>query len=91
MAESKLDEMIRLGQGPSVVRTSRGPGSCSSEIVFDRPDMKKEIPMTLAKMELAGKFHNNPDAMAAAKIKYDESKHTPPSNVDYQKEGHPLD
>ena len=91
MAESKLDEMIRLGQAPACVRMTDGPGSCSHELIFDRPNPHKDIPHTLKQMELDGKFHNNPSAMAAATIKFDEAKNTPPSNVDYEKGGHPLD
>ena len=90
MEETKLEEMIRLRQPPGLAGVSDGPGSGIHEMVFDRPDIHKEIPMTLAKMEAAGRL-KDPSAMAAAKVKMDSLKHKPREKLDYQKGDHPLD
>lgn len=69
---------------------SDGPGSSVGQLVFDRPNMKKDIPLTLRRMEQDGKL-NNPDSMKAAMLKYKESQSLPDEKIDYNKGGHPLD
>lgn len=61
-----------------------------NEIVFDRPDVAKEVKLTLKKMEADGKL-NTPELMRAAQVKYEELKDRPAEKIDYQKEGHPLE
>lgn len=77
-------------RAPALHRLSDGPGSGANQLVFDRPNMKKDIPLTLKRMEADGKL-TNPDAMRSAQIKYEESKLLPDEKIDYQKGGHPLD
>lgn len=88
--ESKLDEMLRLRRAPGVAGVETGPGSCSRELVFNRPDPAKDIPLTLRKMEEAGKFKNNPELARLADVKFKESKGKQYDKVDYAKGGHPL-
>ena len=90
MSESKLDEILRTRRFPGLSGLSDGPGSCNNELVFDRPDPAKDIPLTLKKMEADGKL-NTPESIKAAKIKLEESKKMINSGIDYQKGGHPLD
>ena len=91
MAHGGIKGIIESGKAPGVCRTSRGPGSCSNELIFDRPNMKKDIPLTLKKMEESGGFVGKPDSVRAARIKLEEAKAMPDSTVDYQKVGHPLE
>jgi len=67
-----------------------GPGCGSNEMVFSRPDPQKDIPLTLKKMEEAGRL-NTPELRAAAQIKYDEAKNIISGGIDYDKVGHVLD
>lgn len=76
--------------GYAVHGCSDGPGSAVNEIVFDRPDMAKEVRLTLKRMEDDGKL-NTPELIRAAQVKYDELKDRPVEKLDYQKEGHPLE
>jgi len=69
---------------------SDGPGSCSNELIFDRPNPKKDIPITVKKMEEAGQL-KDPSMMAIAKMKMEKAKNMPVEKVDYQKGGHPLE
>ena len=92
MAESKIDEMIRLRQAPAGITADRaGRGRRGHELVFDRPNPAKDIPETLKRMEEGGYFQKHPDALASANVKFEESKHMIDSAVDYQKGGHPLE
>jgi len=75
---------------PWLKGVSSGPGSCSNESIFDRPDPAKDIPLTLKRMEADGKLRD-PHTMWAAKVKFDEAKRMPHSKIDYQKSAHPLD
>lgn len=84
----KIPEFLR--RPPSLKGMSDGPSSCNSELIFDRPDPAKDIPLTLKKMEDAGQL-NDPSAMAAAKVKMDEAKGMERQNIDYQIKGHPLE
>lgn len=90
MVESKLDEILRTRQFPGVANVSDGPGSCSKELIFDRPDMQKDIPLTIKKMEESGQL-KDPKMRAIATMKLEKAKKMGPSKIDYQKEGHPLD
>jgi len=92
MAESKLDEMLRLRQAPAgLTSDGAGRGRRGHELVFDRPDPARDIPETLRRMEDNGYFKKHPDALASAEVKFREAKYHRPQHVDYQKEGHPLD
>ena len=76
---------------PACHGLSDGPGVASSrELIFDRPNPKRDIPITLRKMEEAGQL-KNPGTLAFAKMKMEKSKHMPDSKTDYQKGGHPLE
>ena len=88
--KSKIDEIIESRQFPGVVGTSRGPGSGNNELVFDRPDPAKDIPLTLKKMEEAGQL-KDPKLAKFAKMKMEAAKKMPHQTIDYQKTGHPLD
>lgn len=90
MAESKLDEILRTRKCPGIAGCSTGPGSGSNELVFDRPDPAKDIPLTLRKMEEAGQL-KDPAAMQAAMIKMRAAKTKQYKRVDYGKEGHPIE
>jgi hypothetical protein len=86
---NKLDEIIRSRQAPGFLRPVTGPGSCENEIVGTRPDVPKEIMLTLKRAEELGKmrdpkFRRNAEGLAASiKAK------APLPKVDYEKDGHP--
>jgi hypothetical protein len=86
----RLKEMLEARKAPGVAGVETGPGSCSNEFVWARPDPKKDIPMTLRKMEAAGQL-KNPDTMRAAMIKYRASQQKEYAKIDYDKHGHPVD
>jgi len=90
--ESKIDEMIRLRSAPAgLTSDGAGRGRGCHELVFDRPDPKRDIPETLRRLENDGYFRKHPDALASANVKFAEAKYHGDSRVDYQKGGHPLD
>ena len=89
MCKKCMDSGIKM-RPPAAHGLSDGPGSSVNELVFDRPNMKKDIPLTLKRMEQDGKL-TSPDTMRAAQLKYEESKSLPDEKIDYQKGGHPLD
>lgn len=94
MVESKIDEMIRCRQAPGLHRLNDGPGSSSTQKVFDRPDVVKEVQMDLRAMEDAGRLRD-PKAMQNAQIKMRAVKNREAAGLvkklDYQKGDHPLD
>ena len=90
MAESKLDEILRTRQFPGVAGLSSGPGSGQNELVFDKPDPAKDIPITLKIMEQNGQL-KDPDTLRMARIKMEAAKRMPRQNIDYQKTGHPVE
>jgi len=80
--------MLEARQAPGLVRMTDGPGSCNREIIADRPDPAKDIPLTLKRAEELGRFQT-PEAREAAQAKMDEARAMPHQNVDYQRDGHP--
>jgi len=50
----KIKEMLEARQAPGVIRTNDGPGSCKNELIFDRPDPAKDIPLTLRRWKRMG-------------------------------------
>lgn len=76
---------------PSLIRMSDGPGSGNNEMIFDRPDVAKEMEITFRGMEAQGKFANDPARAATAKRLLEEAKSKIKVDIDYQKGWHPLD
>ena len=68
---------------------SDGPGSCANEMVFSRPDIKKETRITLKAMEDLGRL-KDPERMAAAVVAMKAAENTPPVKQDYDKEGYSV-
>lgn len=91
MAESKIDEILRTRQFPGISGLSDGRGSGNKEMVFDRPDVAKEMEITFRGMEEQGKFANDPERAATAKALLEDAKSKIKVNIDYQKGWHPLD
>ncbi len=92
MAESKIDEILRLRQAPGVAGCSTGPGSCSNELVFDRPNPLQDGLRTARIMEENGAL-KDPEMRRTveykiASLKAQDGRH---EKVDYQKGGHPLE
>jgi len=74
---------------PGTSGLSDGPSSGNHEMVFDRPDAKKDIELTCKKMEENGTFLRNPKLKALADYKYAKSKEMNYQKADYQKTGTP--
>ncbi len=86
----RLKEMLEARQAPGLSGMSDGPGSGSKEFVWARPDPKKDIPLTLQKMEEAGQL-KDPASIRAARIKLKASQEKVYEKVDYDKDGHPAE
>ena len=90
MAETKLEEILRLRRAPGLSGLSDGRGSGIHEMVFDRPYPKRDVLHGLKQMEESGQL-NTPAARQAAKVKWDAVKDAPDPRIDYQKTGHPIE
>ena len=64
----KIKEMLAARRAPGLSGMTDGPGSGNKELVWARPDPKKDIPLTLKVMEESGQL-NNSASIAAANIK----------------------
>ena len=78
-----------IHQFPGVAGVSDGPGSCNNEMIFDRPDAKKDIELTCKKMEANGTFLRNPKMKALAEYKWKKAQTMSYQKADYQKTGVP--
>ena len=67
-------------------RVKYGKFTNNKKFHFDKQDLAKEIPATIASLERAGRL-KTPRAIAAAKKKLEECKDSPV--IDYQVHGHP--
>lgn len=92
---SKLDEMLKARQAPGLAGISSGPGSGSTEMVFDRPDKAKEMEITARRMELNGSFKKDPQKGRQMRMLLDHAKARKAAGfqkrLDYQNGDHPLD
>jgi len=78
---------------PGIRGHKRGPGSGSTESVFERPDTLKEVTRCAKLMEEKGRLRNNPAMTAQLQSQIKHLKNLPESKRtnDYDKNGHPLD
>lgn len=77
-----------ITQFPGTSGLSDGPTSGNHELVFDRPNAKKDIELTCKKMEANGTFLRNPKLKALAEYKWNKAKKMNYKPVDYQKTGY---
>ena len=82
--------MVRIIGAPAVHGCADGPGTCTNELVFDRPDPAKEMQVAFRDMEDSGKLRD-PAKMAAAQELLKAAKERPKEDVDYGRDGHPID
>jgi hypothetical protein len=89
MCEKCIVEGRRMTPIP-VHGLSDGPGSAVNEIVFERPDAKKNIALTCKKMEELGAL-KDPKMKALCDYKMKKAKEMPDQpKVDYGVSGHPT-
>ena len=70
---------------------SDGPGSSVNEMVFNKPDAKKDKLLTCKQMEESGALANNPGLKALCDYKMKKVMSQPDGDkVDYGEAGHPL-
>ena len=85
----RIAEILESGQPPGKIGGNKGPGSCSREKIWAKPDPLKDMQLDAQKLEESGTM--TPDQERWAKMKIENAKHKTYETVDYDKTGHPMD